>query len=153
MLPDRSILRSLLIVSIFALGPAACGGIPRTESVPTDEPEIQFEALERDPDIPELPFADNPDPNQCGIPSPWGTEEPAWASGYYQGELVQPTVYLYDSHLRLSIAGEVPSGTEVRIILYQQNPALDYYLVRSVNLDTPQEGWIPAPFLSFESTE
>jgi hypothetical protein len=102
--------------------------------------------------VPDLPFPDNPDPSQCGIPTTWGTDESAWVSGYYQGELVQPTVFLYDSHLRLSIAGAIPSGTEVTIILYQQNPSLDYYMVKTVDSDPPQEGWIPAPLLSFEPT-
>lgn len=37
----------------------------------------QLAAL-RDPDVPELPFADNPDPSQCGIPSPWSGEARAW---------------------------------------------------------------------------
>jgi hypothetical protein len=115
-------------------------------------PNTITEQLERDPDVPELPFPDNPDPNECGIPISWGIDEPAWVSGYYQEELIQPLVYLYDSHLRLSIAGIVPGGTKVKIILYQQNPTLDYYLVKTIDMDPPQEGWIPAPFLSFVPT-
>jgi hypothetical protein len=140
-----------LAMSMLVLATTACTALPQARSTPTPALEVHFEPLERAPDVPELPFADNPDPNQCGIPVPWGTDEPAWVTGYYQGELVQPTVFLYDSHLRLSIAGAVPSGTEVQVILYQQNPSLDYYFVKSVDSETPQEGWVPAPFLSFET--
>jgi len=115
-------------------------------------PTLTFESSQRqrDPDVPDLPFADNPDPEQCGIPVSWGTDEIVQVTGYYEGELVQPTVYLYDSHYRYEITGSVPSGSEVRILLYQQNPTLDYYFVETVNSNPPQEGWVPAPFLSFE---
>jgi hypothetical protein len=132
---------------------AACTPLSQDSASPVPVPEILVNTLERDADVPELPFPDNPDPNQCGIPTQWGLEDPAWVSGYYQGELVQPIIYLYDSHLRISIAGAVPSGTKVVVILYQQNPSLDYYLVKTVDYNPPQEGWIPAPFLSFDRTE
>lgn len=107
-------------------------------------------AERRHPDVPPLPFADNPDPDQCGIPIPWGADNDAWLSGEYDGELIQPTVLLYDSHLRLDIAAEAPHGAAVEILLFQENPSLDYYLVKIKNADTPNEGWVPAPFLSFE---
>lgn len=104
--------------------------------------------------MPPLPFADNPDPTLCGIPQPWGTDDQAWLTGYYprgpEGALVQPTVYLYDSHLRKRITGAAPSGAEVQVKLFQANPELDYYLVRTVSHTPPQEGWVPAPFLQFE---
>jgi hypothetical protein len=131
----------------------ACTPLFKVSSSPAPAPETGFAPLARDADVPELPFPDNPDPNQCGIPMQWGLDASARVSGYYQGELVQPIVYLYDSHLRSSIAGAVPGGTEVVVILYQQNPSLDYYLVKTVELDPPQEGRIPAPFLSFDRTE
>jgi hypothetical protein len=108
-------------------------------------------AFERDPDVPDLPFPDNPDPSLCGIPIQWGIDDPAWLNGYYEGELIQPN--LYDSHLRYSITGAVQSGTEVQILLYQQNPELDYYLVRTIDQNESQEGWVPAPFLSFVPVE
>jgi len=136
-------------IGILLFGSTACATSYQKHFMPTLEPNIEI--LARDPDVPDLPFPDNPDPSQCGIPINWGTDEHVWVSGYYQGKLVQPLVYLYDSHLRLSVAGVVPDGTKVKIILYQQNPTLDYYLVETVDLDTPQEGWIPSPFLSFES--
>lgn len=123
-------------------------------TVPAPLLDTHLELLERGQDVPELPFPDNLDPTQCGILVSWGTDEAAWASGYYRDKLVvQPTVYLYNSHLRLSIAGSVLAGTEVRILLYQQNPTLDYYLVQTIDFDPPQEGWISAPFLSFELTK
>ena len=140
----------LLATGIFLFELTACATTFQELSTPS--PETHFETLERDPDVPDLPFPDNPDPSQCGIPTQWGTDESAWVSGYFQGELVQPTVFLYDSHLRLSIAGAIPSGTEVKIILYQQNPSLDFYMVKTVDFDPPQEGWIPAPFVYFEPT-
>ncbi|CAN5624796.1 hypothetical protein BH23CHL2_BH23CHL2_14310 [soil metagenome] len=96
---------------------------------------------------PPLPFADNPDPEACGIPREWGRDEPGYVTGHYEGELVQPVVYLYDSHLRREVVGQIPDGGRVEILLSQSNPVLDYYLVRSLDLDEPQEGWIPAPFL------
>ncbi len=45
---------------------------------------------------PPLPFSDNPDPSLCEIPQPDGRQ--ATVTGDYGGELVQPIVYLYDSH-------------------------------------------------------
>jgi hypothetical protein len=102
----------------------------------------------RDPDVPDLPFDDNPDPNQCGIPVTWGVDDPAWVTGMWDGELIQPEVLLYDSHSRLSITGRLEHGSEVVIVLFQENPVLDYYLVRSFQDDV--EGWIPSPFLAFE---
>lgn len=107
--------------------------------------------LERNADVPELPFDDNPDPLLCGIPEPWGENKAAWLTGYYQGELIQEEVLLYDSHLRRSVVGRAPSGTEIEIKLYQVNPSLNYYFVRTLKTKTPQEGWIPAPFVNFEA--
>lgn len=106
----------------------------------------------RDPDVPALPFPDNPDPSQCGIPTPWGKDDPAWLTGYYEGELVQPVVYLYDSHSRLSIKAEAPHGSQVQVVLFQSNPVTDYYMVKVIGPDgdTRGEGWVPEPFLSFE---
>jgi hypothetical protein len=109
---------------------------------------VEFD-VERDPNVPSLPFDDNPDPSQCGIPVQWGdVDNRAWLSGMWEGELIQREVLVYDSHLRISVTGGAPHGTEVEIILFQENPVLDYYLVR-IPGDSPQEGWVPEPFLSF----
>jgi hypothetical protein len=97
--------------------------------------------------VPALPFDDNPDPLLCGIPRPWTGQKRAWLSGYYDGKLIQPTVYLYDSHLRREVVAAAPTGAEVAVSLYQVNPTLNYYLV---NLPGGGEGWVPAPFLAFE---
>lgn len=105
--------------------------------------------LVRDANVPDLPFDDNPDPKQCGIPVNWGISGPAWVTGVYQGELIQPSVFLYDSHQRFSITGSVPNGTEVQVVLFQENPVLDFYFVKTAGPDA-EEGWLPAPFLSFE---
>jgi hypothetical protein len=102
----------------------------------------------RDPDVPDLPFDDNPDPDQCGIPIRWGLDDPAWLTGTWEGELIEPVVLLYDSHSRLSITGRLDHGSEVLIVLFQENPVLDFYLVRST--DGSEEGWVPAPFVSFD---
>jgi len=140
----------LLTIVLINLNISSCSTAIQSSPDQASTLKASNQHLERHPDVPELPFPDNPDPNNCGIPTAWGTDEPAWVSGYFLGNLIQPSVYLYDSHLRLSIAGIIPTGGEVKIILYQQNPTLDYYLVKSVDLDQPQEGWIPSPFLSFE---
>src|SRR5438034_3590637 len=58
-------------------------------------------------------------------------------NGMYLGQLVEPTVYLYDSHERLHITGQTPNETPVQVKLYQANPVLDFYFVRA---ETP-----PAP--------
>lgn len=112
------------------------------------EAEVASFALERDPDVPDLPFDDNPDPSQCGIPQQWGNvDNIAYLTGFWEGDLIQPTVFLYDSHSRLRITAEAPHGTQVEIILFQSNPVLDYYYI-----ETPDggKGWVPKPFLSFE---
>jgi hypothetical protein len=107
--------------------------------------------LARNPDIPTLPFPDNPDPSLCGIPTAWGpTNNQAWLNGVYDGKMVQPTVFLYDSHLRYNIKAQALHGTEVQIILFQVNPMLNYYMVKIVGAPAGQnEGWVPEPFLSF----
>ncbi len=109
--------------------------------------EVERVVAARDPDVPDLPFEDNPDPEQCGIPVQWGSDGQAWLSGMYEGELIQPTVFLYDSHLRQSVAGSAPHGAAVQVVLFQENPVLDYYFVKVAG---EAEGWVPAPFLSFD---
>ncbi len=103
-------------------------------------------------EIPDLPFEENPDPNECGIPQPWGTfNNQAWLTGYYEGEMIQPVVYLYDSHGRNQIVATAPHGTEVEIVLFQANPVLNYYFVKIPGAPAGQhEGWVPAPLLSLE---
>ena len=101
--------------------------------------------------MPELPFADNPDPDQCGFPVTWGEDDRAWLRGSDQGELIEPIVHLYDSHLRSDVKARAPHGTEVQVLLYQANPVFDYYLVKIKGRSGEgSEGWIPAPLLSFD---
>ena len=128
---------------------AAEANIPATT---TDNLLAQSEPveIERAADVPPLPFPDNPDPALCGIPQPWNSDAPAYLSGLYEDELIQPIVLLYDSHLRRNVVAEAPHGTEVKILLSQSNPNLDYYLVKVVGAETPNEGWVPAPFVSFD---
>ncbi len=95
---------------------------------------------------PPLPFADNPDPTLCGIPT--RDDRRGIVHGEVDGELVGPIIYLYDSHARERITGQIYPGSEVTILLRQSNPMLDYYFVKTVNVEPPQEGWIPAPFVA-----
>jgi hypothetical protein len=133
------------------LGGVGCMSAPAPTITPVITPHAIAESLTRDPAIPDLPFPDNPDPTQCGIPTLYGRgETPAWLNGVYDGVMIQPIVYLYDSHLRQQIATQAPHGTEVQVLMYQSNPVLNYYLVKIVGADPPNEGWIPAPLLSFE---
>ncbi|HEX6220595.1 MAG TPA: hypothetical protein VF115_05840 [Acidimicrobiia bacterium] len=99
-----------------------------------------------------MPFDDNPDPSQCGIPVQWGeVNNQAWLSGNWEDELIQPEVLLYESHLRTSVVGGAPHGTEVEIVLFQENPILDYYYVQISTEDTSSSaGWVPEHFLSFD---
>jgi hypothetical protein len=122
-----------------AHGSAAFGAVATTTSEAVT-------SAERDPDVPQLPFPDNPDPSACGIPTLWGNAS-GRLTGIYQGQLVEPTVYLYDSHLRNHITAALPSGTPVQVELYQSNPVLDFYYVRAETPDGPRQGWVPAPFL------
>ncbi len=97
--------------------------------------------------VPALPFPSHNDPSLCGIPQPMGKSATGVLDGHYQGTLVEPTVYLYDSHLRKAVTGEAPSGTAVQVLYYQSNPTLDFYMVRVQTATGSFEGWVPAPFL------
>jgi hypothetical protein len=97
--------------------------------------------------VPELPFDDNPDPDQCGIPQPLGDGVAGLVTGVWQGELLFEHVHLYDSHLRSAVTGTVPNGAEVRLVMFQDNPVLNYWLVRWDGPDGRVEGWLPDPFL------
>ena len=144
---------SALGVGFLAMLAASCGatGLSSESTSPdaTSTTYVEYE-IERDANVPGLPFDDNPDPAQCGIPVQWGeSDNTGWLTGYWEGDLIQAEVLLYDSHLRTSLTGGAPHGTEVEIVLFQENPVLDYYFVR-IPGDPIQEGWVPEPFLSFE---
>jgi hypothetical protein len=101
--------------------------------------------------VPSLPFPDNPDPDECGIPVRWGSDNDAWLTGVYEGEMHQPIVYLYDGHGRSKVVAAALHGTQVRVLMFQANPVQNYYYVRIPNApDGQQLGWVPAPFLSLE---
>jgi hypothetical protein len=83
----------------------ACAPAPTPAAAPVvthkEEPGV-----ERDPDVPSLPFPDNPDPTQCGTPMQWGLD-PASVSAHYEGELIQPSGQLQGmSRLRASLFEE-----------------------------------------------
>jgi len=140
---------ALVSLVVLALVATACGRPPGAPTVTAGDAQVvpTYAVGTSSPPVPSLPFADNPDPTQCGIPTPWGKDDPAWVTGLYQGKLVQPLVYLYDSHGRREVVGQIPHGGRVRIVLTQANPALDYYFVRSLDRQPAQEGWLPAPFV------
>lgn len=99
--------------------------------------------------VPALPFANNPDPTLCGIPQP--DHRQGIVTGRYEGKLVQPIVYLYNSHLMNAITGQVYPGTAVKIELSQNNPALNFYFVKTIGVEPAQSGWIPEPFLAIDN--
>lgn len=135
-LAGRQWVGALMVIAVLL---ASCAG--QSVSAAPDAPIPQ--------DIPPLPFVDNPDPTLCGIPQPDGRQ--GVVTGEYEGEIIQPIVYLYASHLRASIVGQVFPETEVEIKLSQSNPSLDYYYVETINVEPAQKGWIPAPFLEINS--
>lgn len=138
----------LVVVGVIAVTALDDDADPVAAQEDTTHSPVEYE-IERDPDVPDLPFDDNPDPAQCGIPVEWGDNGQAWLTGMWEGELIQPEVLVYDSHLRTSVTGGAPHGTEVTIVLFQENPVLDYYFVR-IPGDPKQQGWVPEPFLSFD---
>lgn len=140
------VLGGSVAIGYFVIGGGAGDDAPSPGALASTP--IEYD-IERDPDVPALPFDDNPDPAQCGIPVQWGENGQAWLTGVWEDVLIQPEVLVYESHLRVSITGGAPHGTEVQIILFQENPVLDYYFVK-IPGDVPQEGWVPEPFLSFD---
>lgn len=140
---------STVLVASIAAGLVIFCPAPSVDAPDSSRHVVEFD-IERDPDVPSLPFDDNPDPSQCGIPVQWGgADSEAWLTGEWHGELIQPDVLLYDSHLRVSVTGKAPHGARVEVILFQENPVLDYYFVRVAGT-TVREGWVPEPFLSFD---
>jgi hypothetical protein len=139
-------------VSVVLTLAAGCSGNKGGAATPAATEAAISEAAAtsvlRDADVPSLPFPDNADPNACGIPTQFGGYA-AWVNGVYQGQMVEPSVLLYDSHERLHITGAIPSGTEVEVQLYQSNPVLDFYFVQAETPGGLQKGWVPAPFLQF----
>lgn len=159
LLPGVSRLQAGLLASVLFAGAVALSyaflGDGQSGSAATSDLQvspIEYD-IERDPDVPKLPFDDNPDPDQCGIPVQWGpNDNEGWLTGLWEGDLIQPEVLVYNSHLRVSVTGSAPHGTQVEIVMYQENPVLNYYFVR-IPGQPGQEGWVPAPFLSLEPVE
>ena len=104
--------------------------------------------------VPTFVFDDNPDPDQCGIPQSMGSGFRGTLHGSVDGEVVEPMVYLYGSHLRAEVRGMVRAGSVVEVVMYQSNPVLDYYLVRYRSDDGRSvEGWVPAPLLEVHARD
>ncbi len=132
--------RAIACIAVgFALLMAGCSANPAVVAAPS-------EPIPQTP--PPLPFDDNPDPTLCGIPTQ--DNRRGIAHGEIEGELASPIIYLYESHVRQRITGQIYPGAEVQILLSQSNPTLDYHFVKTINVEPPQEGWIPAPFVAAE---
>lgn len=125
----------LIVATVLALAAPSVSAVTRAPAQPLPD------------SVPALPFHDNPDPLLCGIPEPDGRQ--AVVTGTFEGQLVQPIVYLYDSHSRNEVVGQVFPATRVKVELRQINPELNFYFVRTIGVQPPQSGWIPAPFLDF----
>ncbi len=137
-----------LVALLALLGGVALAGGAAAPAVPAPPAQLDVRAqADASEDVPELPFDDNPDPDQCGIPQPLGDGTLGNVVGVWEGELLFEEVHLYDSHLRSNVTGTVPSGSEVRLVMHQNNPVLDYWFVRWDGPDGAVEGWLPDPFL------
>ena len=145
---SRGLLFTFLIGAL-ALAPIAAAATPRSGTPRSGTPRS---TVGENVPVPPLPFPSHNDPSLCGIPQPMGKGVTGVLDGHYRGALVEPTVYLYDSHLRKAVTGEAPSGTPVRVLFYQSNPTLDYYMVRVKTSTGSFEGWVPAPFLRSVTT-
>jgi hypothetical protein len=97
--------------------------------------------------VPTLPFPTNPDPDLCGIPVPMGEGFEGLLHASYDGVVQEEVVHLVDSHLRAAVTGHVPAGSVVEVVMFQDNPELDFYFVRWHGPDGVASGWVPAPYL------
>lgn len=96
---------------------------------------------------PVLPFSDNPDTNQCGLPVILNTR--GTVTGTYQGRVYEQPVRLYDSHARQGVVALVPQNTPARALLLVSGPRLNHVLVQlRVNARTV-EGWLPDPYFTY----
>lgn len=95
---------------------------------------------------PMLPFPDNADSRQCGIPTPLGAAYEGELTGMYDGQLFEPEVRLYDSHARMRVVARIKAGSRVRGVLLVTGPQLNYLLVEARVGGRPLEGWVPQPY-------
>ena len=101
--------------------------------------------------VPTLPFATNPDPDLCGIPVPMGDGFTGVLHATFEGVVQEEVVHLVDSHLRAGVTGHVPAGSLVEVVLFQDNPELDFYFVRWHGPDGTESGWVPELYLDVAS--
>ena len=95
---------------------------------------------------PALPFSDNLDLTQCGIPTVLGDEFTGELSGIYGGKLQEALVRLYDSHARAEVVARVWTSTPARAVLRVSGPQLSYLLVKLEVGGQSLEGWVPEPY-------
>lgn len=134
----------LLVAGLLVLG---LGGAARQMNPPQ-----QFFAAQQGQDPrPNLPFPDNADASQCGLPTLLGNAYTGTLTGVYQGTLTEPQVRLYDSHARARVLAQIQAGTRVRALLLVAGPQLDYLLVRAVMDGKTLEGWVPAPYFQADA--
>ena len=98
---------------------------------------------------PPLPFVTNRDADHSGSQIEWSDDRHTWATGIYKGRVLGIAVYLYESPRRSRVVGQVLHRSRIQILRYQEG-APGYYLVRSLEMDPIQEGWVPAPLVSFQ---
>lgn len=118
-----------------------------------DEPEKSLfpaAALGQLPSTPPpLPFADSQDTDPSGTTIEWRDDRPAWPTSIYEGRVLGLAAYLYDSPRRDRVIGQVLHRSRVQILRHQEGEP-GYYFVRSLEMDPVQEGWLPAPLVTFQ---
>ncbi len=68
---------ALVSLVVLALVATACGRPPGAPTVTAGDARVvaTYAVGTSSRPVPPLPFADNPDPTQCGIPTPWGKDD------------------------------------------------------------------------------
>ncbi len=99
---------------------------------------------------PALPFPDNADPRQCGIPTRLGDRYHGTLQGRYHEQLFEPLVRLYDSHSRTRVVATVKSGTPAYGVLLVTGRQLNYLLVKVTRDGRTVEGWVPQPYFRLD---
>ncbi|MFO8075377.1 MAG: hypothetical protein R6T85_04585 [Egibacteraceae bacterium] len=64
--------------------------VGQAQADPEDATSSATAAAEAHVEVPELPFDDNPDPDQCGIPQPLGDDVRGTVDGRWEGETLFP---------------------------------------------------------------
>ncbi len=98
---------------------------------------------------PPLPLVTKRDTDQSGSQIEWSDDRHTWATGIYKGRVLGIAVCLYDSPRRSRVVGQVLHRSRIQVLRHQEG-APGYYLVRSLEMDPVQQGWLPAPLVTFQ---